>query len=187
MRASISLAIALLACFLLGACGGGSGGSRPRPHGFTLTSVTASAGLPLALDGTLVFRFSEAVDESTLGADAIEIQTPDGKQARGTFVRGRLLLDPDSGTVAVIDPDPLGEQQIALVERTGDLGLIPPEIRYDLGARSDLLGSRRVLIDRSRRDVVTFVPEVPGRADFSDLAFVPGADYLIRLPVAPSP
>jgi hypothetical protein len=185
MRASATLSIAL---FLV-ACGGGvsDDGDGPSAVGLRLTGISAPGGTPLALDGVLVFHFSEAVSEASIAADSIVIETADGRRARGMFVRGRQLVDPDTGTIVVIDRDQMRDEDIARAERRGDPGLVPPSVRYDLGAVSPMNGSRRVLFDRSRRDVVTFVPEIPVRPDRADTGFVPGTVHRIRVAVAPSP
>ncbi|MEN8149070.1 MAG: Ig-like domain-containing protein [Planctomycetota bacterium] len=186
MRAISTIILGFSLC--LCACGGyGPTGPGPSKAGFQLTEVDAPAGDPVALDGTIVFRFTEAVDESSLQDGSIVIETAGGVPARGTFVRGTFLADPTSGTTVVVDADQLDEDLIDQAERAGDPSMIPVEVRYDLGETSPLNGSRRVLFDRSRRNFVTFIPDVPVLADLSDAAYDPATTYRVLLPVEPSP
>jgi len=185
IRAFLSVSLCLS---LLPACGGGlSDRGGPSVVGLRLTGITAPGGSPLALDGTLVFRFTEAVDEASLSDDAIVIETADGRRAGGTFVRERFLVDPDTGTTVVVDPGPLGRGEIERIERRGDAGLVPKSVRYDLGAKSRYNGNRQVLFDRSKKNVVMFVPEVPATSGLSDTGYAPATAYRIRIAVDPSP
>ena len=173
--------ITFLTLLLLPSCGGGSGGSDSPP--FRLVMMEAPTGEPLALNGILTFHFTAAVREDSVSGDAIVIEAPDGTRARGTFVRGRYLVDESFGRVVVVDPDAVAPEIIDRAERTGDLSEIPRGARYDLGAESDLMGKRRVLFDHSKSRYVTFVPEVPMNPDLSDTAYRPGTEYRIRVVV----
>jgi hypothetical protein len=183
-RASLlPVCLLLLLSPFLAACGGGSGGGGR----FTFKDFHTEAGGRVYLDDALVFGFSDPVSEASIGPDTIRIESG-GKLARGTFVRGWVLLDPDSGTTIVIDPAQLSPDLIDRVEKSGRVDLVPRSVRYDLGASSAASGDRQVLLHRggSFRKFVWFQPDFPTLPDLSDAGLVPGATYTIRIATGPN-
>jgi hypothetical protein len=159
---------------LVAACGGGDSDSL-RVTGFSAKDATA-----VRLDQALVFTFSHALGPEKANAEFVRIVGPDGP-ARGTFERGRFLVDPDTDGTVVIDPDRIGADLLARIERRGEVDLVPDSIRYDLGFCSPMNGRRRVLFDRRRGNVLTFVPDLPWRPDLSDSGLTPGAAYEVSV------
>jgi len=192
-RWSGPLVFALVAATALVAagCGAGSGSSsgKAKDDGKDLWverfSVPNFSGI--LLDESVSLTFSASIKAASLNQDSVQFRTgPQGGQApRGTFVKGSFLFDPVSGTRVVIDPDPIGDQQIRRIQKKGKLDLVPDEIRYDLGYSSDLNGNRMVLMDHTQARTVTFVPEVPTRLDLSDSGYQPGATYTVVVPAFP--
>jgi len=154
----------------------GPGHLSAAPRNLKVKDVDTGIIADLRLDQVLTFRVRGKVKKKHLGFDVFRITDPSGQNPRGTFVHGRPLFDPLSGTVVVVDPDQIGMPLIKKVEKKGRIDLIPRSQRYDLGAVSSFSGNRRVLIDRSRkaRKRVTFVPDVPELSDLSDTAYRPG-------------
>jgi len=181
--------VAVTALVAAGCGGGGSSSGKAGDDGKDLWverfSVPNFSGI--LLDESVSLVFSAKVKANSLNHDSIQFRTgPQGGQApRGSFVRGSFLFDPISGTRVVIDPDPIGTQQIDKIQKKGRLDLVPDEIRYDLGFASDLNGSRMVLVDNSQGQMVTFIPEVPTRLDLSDSGYQPGATYTVVVPSFP--
>jgi hypothetical protein len=204
--AGAAFAGAFLAASLAAGCGnaGGDAPKAPEAANLYVKSFSAPNYTGLFLDEDLQFVFSAPVSEESINPDSIQIRTgPTGGIAPfGQYVRGVFLVDPDTGNRVVIDPDPnrITENQINRIESTGDLSRLEDSLRIDLGydQPKESTGERRPLFDKSRSNIVTFVPDIPTRASkkvlpsgstqvtIDDAAYTPGSTYTVAVPGQPS-
>jgi hypothetical protein len=175
-------------------CGGAGGSSPKSPESANLYvksfSVPNYSGI--RLDEDLKLILSAPVNEDTINPDSFQMRTgaQGGTAPFGVYVRGEFMVDPATQNRVVVDPEALTENLIGRAERNGDLSGIADisKGRIDLGYSEPPghNGNRRPLFDRSRRSVVTFVPEIPTRAALDDTGFTPGASYNVVVPGYPS-
>ncbi len=185
---ALLLGLAMIVSAFLPACGSGGGGSGIPDLWVRRFSVPNFTGI--LLDEALVLNFSSEVDETSLNHDSVRIRTgtTGGEAPRGVFVKGIFLIDPNTGSRVVIDPDQVSPAQVAQAERDGLVSLIPVTARYDYdpAMKSPFNGNRQVLFDHSRGDTVTFVPEIPTRTDLTDTGLKSSATYSVVVPAFPS-
>lgn len=95
----------------------------------------------------------------------------------------RLLVGDDTLWTAHLDGDPgaypslvaeLASERFAVAQDAPFVGLQPPSV---LRART----YRRVLVDRRSRNRVTFVPQLPQRADLLDAGYRPLEQHIVRV------
>ena len=100
--------VALAAVFAVASCGGGSGGSSPTGpgQGLVLVEFAQAAVDNVPLNRVLEFRFSEAVDDSTITSASIQLREgPDfGSSVAGAFsVRDGAEALVCGGTFLILD------------------------------------------------------------------------------------
>jgi hypothetical protein len=190
------LAVAAGALFLAAAgtgCGSG-GGPSPKPAdsaNLYVKSFSAPNYSGIFLDEDLQFVLSAPVLDESINPDSIQMRTgPSGGTAPfGTFVRGVFYVDPSTGTRIVVDPQFVSPSLVNLLENgKRDYTRIPANARIDLGNDEppESNGGRLVLFDRTQKDVVTFIPEIPTRAALDDTGYTPGANYTVVVPGYPA-
>ncbi len=181
-----------LAAALAAGCGGG-GGPAPKPAdsaNLYVKSFSAPNYAGIYFDEDLQLNLSAPVNEDSINPDSFRMRTgtQGGTAPYGVYVRGVFMVDPATGNRVVIDPDGTTTNVINRVEKTGDLSRIPDSIRIDLGNDEPPAsnGGRQPLFDRSQRNIVTFVPEIPTRAALDDTGLIGGATYQVVIPGYPS-
>jgi hypothetical protein len=190
MRAALAAAFAAGA---LAACGSG-GGDTPKPAdsaNLFVKSISVPNYNGILLDEDIEYVLSAPVNEDSINPDSVQMRTgaQGGTAPFGVFVRGEFYVDPSTGTRVVVDPDKVTPSLINRVERgSAPLAAIPDIRRIDLGFDQplDSNGGRRLLFNRAKRHIVTFIPEIPTRAALDDTGFTPGATYAVAVPGYPS-
>ncbi|NUN52050.1 MAG: Ig-like domain-containing protein, partial [Planctomycetaceae bacterium] len=176
--------------FTAAGCGGGGGDAPKDPENALL--YVKSFNLPnysgVFLDEDLVIQLSAPADEDTINPDSVQFRTgaAGGTAPYGVFVRGVFMVDPDTATRVVVDPDQISENGIFRAER-GKVE-VPDSIRIDLGNNEPRTsnGRRQPLFDRTKSSVITFVPEIPTRAALDDTGLAANSTYTVAVPGYPS-
>ena len=187
--------VAALAAGMLAACGSG-GGQSPKPAGAAnlfVKSISVPNYNGVLLDEDIEYVLSAPVNEDSINPDSVQMRTgaQGGTAPFGVFVRGEFYVDPSTGTRVVVDSNPLrvSPSLVNRVERgNAPLGAIPDDRRVDLGFDQPFIsdGGRRLLFDRTKKHIVTFVPEIPTRAALDDTGFTPGSTYTVAVPGYPA-
>ncbi|HEU4396109.1 MAG TPA: Ig-like domain-containing protein, partial [Planctomycetota bacterium] len=185
--------VAALAAGMLAACGSG-GGQSPKPAGAAnlfVKSISVPNYNGVLLDEDIEYILSAPVSEDSINPDSIQMRTgaQGGTAPFGVFVRGEYYVDPITGTRVVVDPGQVSVSLINRVERgSAPLNAIPAAARIDLGMDQpdDSNGGRRLLFNRAKKHIVTFVPEIPTRAALDDTGFTPGSTYTVAIPGYPA-
>ncbi len=196
---TLAVGLAGLMVLTLVGCGGGGGSDSSKDTNdlYVLRfSVPNFAGI--RLDEAVNWVFSEAILESSLNHDSIQIRTGStgGEAPRGAFVKGIFLIDNDHPDLAkrgrrlVVDPGQLTDKEIEQAENFGRVDVIPESARYDdpdeNGFNAVAPGNRRILYDRTFPEVAMFVPEVPTRVDLSDTGYQPSSTYTVVMSTFPA-
>ncbi len=180
-----------LAAVALG-CGGGGGPAPKAPESQNLyvKSFSHPNYSGVLLDEEVRILLSAPVREDSINPDSVQIRTgtTGGTAPFGTFVRGVFMVDPATGNRVVVDPDRVTENLLRKVENTNDLTRIPDDRRLDLGydEPSESNGGRLPLFDRSQRNLITFIPEIPTRLALDDTGYIPSATYTVVIPGYPA-
>ena len=187
--------VAALAAGVLAACGSG-GGQSPKPAGSAnlfVKSISVPNYNGVLLDEDIEYVLSAPVNEDSINPDSVQMRTgaQGGTAPFGVFVRGEFYVDPSTGTRVVVDANParVSPSLVNRVERgSAPLGAIPADRRIDLGFDQPFIsdGGRRLLFDRTKKHIVTFVPEIPTRAALDDTGFTPGSTYSVAVPGYPA-
>jgi hypothetical protein len=191
--AGLAMAAAVVMAAAGTGCGAG-GGPSPKPAeaaNLYVKSFSAPNYAGIYLDEDLQFVLSAPVLDESINPDSIQMRTgaAGGTAPFGTFVRGVFYVDPQTGTRIVVDPQFVSPPLVNLVENgKRDISRIPINARIDQGFDQPVTsnGGRLVLFDRTQRDVITFIPEIPTRAALDDTGYTSSANYTVVVPGYPA-